>query len=111
MFSDLVDIIDHKKDYCKLRFTCKCDYLNLDNNHDHATSDVNNETGNPNADNQQNKGKRSCNILPKQMGRYVYTFRCVEFWKYLHWFIFVYGNQRKYFKRQCNAENVCYNRI
>jgi hypothetical protein len=56
MFSDLVDIIDHKKDYCKLRFTCKCDYLNLDNNHDHATSDVN-ETGKANADNQQNKGK------------------------------------------------------
>ncbi len=25
MFSDLVDMIDHKKYYCKLRFTCKCD--------------------------------------------------------------------------------------
>ena len=25
MFTDLVDMIDHKKYYCKLRFTCKCD--------------------------------------------------------------------------------------
>ena len=25
MFSDLVDMIEHKKYYCKLRFTCKCD--------------------------------------------------------------------------------------
>ena len=28
MFSDLVDMIDHKKNYCKLRFTCKCDMTN-----------------------------------------------------------------------------------
>ena len=28
MFSDLVDMLDHKRDYCKLRFTCKCDLLN-----------------------------------------------------------------------------------
>lgn len=25
MFSDLVDMIEHKRLYCKLRFTCKCD--------------------------------------------------------------------------------------
>ncbi|XP_049819467.1 heterogeneous nuclear ribonucleoprotein C isoform X2 [Aethina tumida] len=25
MFSDLHDLLDHKKTYCKLRFTCKCD--------------------------------------------------------------------------------------
>ena len=24
MFHNLSDIIDHKKHYCKLRFTCKC---------------------------------------------------------------------------------------
>ncbi|XP_059088165.1 uncharacterized protein LOC131884414 isoform X2 [Tigriopus californicus] len=28
MFSDLVDMIEHKKHYCKLRFTCKCDMTN-----------------------------------------------------------------------------------
>ena len=28
MFSDLIDMLDHKRDYCKLRFTCKCDVLN-----------------------------------------------------------------------------------
>ena len=28
MFSDLVDMLDHKKYYCKLRFTCKCDSAN-----------------------------------------------------------------------------------
>ena len=28
MFSDLTDMLDHKRDYCKLRFTCKCDVLN-----------------------------------------------------------------------------------
>ena len=28
MFSDLVDMMEHKRDYCKLRFTCKCDSLN-----------------------------------------------------------------------------------
>ena len=28
MFTDLVDMLDHKRDYCKLRFTCKCDLLN-----------------------------------------------------------------------------------
>ena len=27
MFSDLVDMMEHKRDYCKLRFTCKCDTL------------------------------------------------------------------------------------
>ncbi|CAH0547506.1 unnamed protein product [Brassicogethes aeneus] len=25
MFSDLHDLLEHKKTYCKLRFTCKCD--------------------------------------------------------------------------------------
>ena len=25
MFSDLVDMLDHKKNYCKMRFTCKCE--------------------------------------------------------------------------------------
>jgi hypothetical protein len=30
MFSDLVDMMEHKRDYCKLRFTCKCDALNED---------------------------------------------------------------------------------
>ncbi len=33
-----VDIIEHKKDYCKLRFTCKCDYLNIDNDENNAAS-------------------------------------------------------------------------
>lgn len=28
MFNDLVDMLEHKRDYCKLRFTCKCDTLN-----------------------------------------------------------------------------------
>ena len=28
MFSDMIDMLDHKRDYCKLRFTCKCDVLN-----------------------------------------------------------------------------------
>ena len=31
MFSDLVDMMEHKRDYCKLRFTCKCDALNEEN--------------------------------------------------------------------------------
>ena len=31
MFSDLVDMMEHKRDYCKLRFTCKCDTLNEEN--------------------------------------------------------------------------------
>ena len=35
-----VDIIDHKKDYCKLRFTCKCDYLNIDGDDGGASNDV-----------------------------------------------------------------------
>ena len=30
MFNDLVDMMEHKRDYCKLRFTCKCDTLNED---------------------------------------------------------------------------------
>ena len=25
MFDDLVDMLDHKKNYCKMRFTCKCE--------------------------------------------------------------------------------------
>jgi hypothetical protein len=25
LFSDLVDMLDHKKHYCKMRFTCKCE--------------------------------------------------------------------------------------
>ena len=25
LFSDLVDMLDHKKNYCKMRFTCKCE--------------------------------------------------------------------------------------
>lgn len=25
LFSDLHDLLEHKKTYCKLRFTCKCD--------------------------------------------------------------------------------------
>ena len=24
LFNDLVDMLDHKKNYCKMRFTCKC---------------------------------------------------------------------------------------
>ena len=28
MFSDMIYMLDHKRDYCKLRFTCKCDVLN-----------------------------------------------------------------------------------
>ena len=24
MFSDLAELLEHKRDYCKLRFTCKC---------------------------------------------------------------------------------------
>ena len=31
MFSDLVDMLDHKRDYCKLRFTCKCEDEQVDN--------------------------------------------------------------------------------
>lgn len=26
LFEDLVDMLDHKKNFCKMRFTCKCDY-------------------------------------------------------------------------------------
>ena len=25
LFDDLVDMLDHKKNYCKMRFTCKCE--------------------------------------------------------------------------------------
>ena len=25
LFDDVVDMLDHKKDYCKMRFTCKCE--------------------------------------------------------------------------------------
>jgi hypothetical protein len=25
LFNDLVDMLDHKKHYCKMRFTCKCE--------------------------------------------------------------------------------------
>ncbi|XP_071050595.1 heterogeneous nuclear ribonucleoprotein C [Onthophagus taurus] len=28
MFTDLHELVDHKKTYCKLRFTCKCDTFN-----------------------------------------------------------------------------------
>jgi uncharacterized CHY-type Zn-finger protein len=28
MFTELQDLLDHKKTYCKLRFTCKCHTLN-----------------------------------------------------------------------------------
>lgn len=28
MFTDLHELLDHKKTYCKLRFTCKCDTFN-----------------------------------------------------------------------------------
>lgn len=28
MFTDLQELLDHKKTYCKLRFTCKCHTLN-----------------------------------------------------------------------------------
>ena len=52
MFSDLVDIIEHKKDYCKLRFTCKCDYLNLDN-------EANDANDNAAAENHLNTGGRT----------------------------------------------------
>ena len=26
LFEDLVDMIDHKKNHCNMRFTCKCDF-------------------------------------------------------------------------------------
>ena len=44
-----VDIIDHKKDYCKLRFTCKCDYLNIDGD----------DAGGATNDTQQNKSGKN----------------------------------------------------
>ena len=25
LFDDVVDMLDHKKNYCKMRFTCKCE--------------------------------------------------------------------------------------
>ena len=25
LFDDLVDMLDHKKNYCKMKFTCKCE--------------------------------------------------------------------------------------
>ena len=25
LFDDLVDMLEHKKNYCKMRFTCKCE--------------------------------------------------------------------------------------
>jgi len=28
MFTELQELLDHKKTYCKLRFTCKCHALN-----------------------------------------------------------------------------------
>ncbi|CAO1317467.1 unnamed protein product [Diamesa tonsa] len=32
MFSDLSDLLEHKRSYCKLRFTCKCqDHMSLNN--------------------------------------------------------------------------------
>lgn len=41
MFSDLIDMLDHKRDYCKLRFTCKCDVLNEEcTSCDLSTSDL-----------------------------------------------------------------------
>jgi hypothetical protein len=48
-----VDIIDHKKDYCKLRFTCKCDYLNIES-----------DDGNGNPENQQSS-KAGKNVLKR----------------------------------------------
>ena len=32
LFEDLVDMIDHKKNHCNMRFTCKCDCEDQDNN-------------------------------------------------------------------------------
>ena len=30
LFEDLVDMIDHKKNHCNMRFTCKCDFEDHD---------------------------------------------------------------------------------
>ena len=60
MFSDLVDMLDHKKYYCKLRFTCKCDSANensgpgcqaeggcsINNNNNNSNSNNNNNNNN-----------------------------------------------------------------
>ncbi|KDR12531.1 hypothetical protein L798_13609, partial [Zootermopsis nevadensis] len=38
MFTELQELLDHKKTYCKLRFTCKCHTLNGINNRDDSSS-------------------------------------------------------------------------
>lgn len=39
MFTDLPDLVEHKKTYCKLRFTCKCHTIN-----DHSETNGNSHT-------------------------------------------------------------------
>ena len=61
LFNDIVDMLEHKKIYCKMRFTCKCDQ----NQHADAPSKCGQkepDTSSPT----NNKGKR-------------FTINCVQF--------------------------------
>ncbi|KAG5891009.1 hypothetical protein JTB14_022588 [Gonioctena quinquepunctata] len=40
MFSELHDLLEHKKTYCKLRFTCKCDSNKSKSPDDHSSASL-----------------------------------------------------------------------
>ncbi|XP_023326534.1 uncharacterized protein LOC111699963 isoform X2 [Eurytemora carolleeae] len=45
LFSDLVDMLEHKKNYCKMRFTCKCELGSQNSAEQHNHSSISNNSG------------------------------------------------------------------